>query len=271
MITEYYKSTKDFFSTINNRLTQRFYKKYIASNSIVNNSSDRSFYGTSSYEESLQFAEKGDLSNFSKIKNAQTKIKSKENEFVCKMKNILQPVGGVPVVPLALKGVPNCFLSRVKSKVPAKNLNLGIFVGVPCFITADEIIKYNSYIASFVNILEKNDVRVNLFFCKQCYPRSTNEDLQTLVIKLKSAEQPLNLLKLSYWLVNPSANRRQGFRWIETLPGGYKDPNYGLSVTINNYKKPDLKIDMKCILLNDLIKKGFGYEETIKYLQKTVL
>lgn len=266
MITEYYKSTKDYLSTINARPIQPYYKKYMSSCD-----SNPAFYGTESYEESVQFAEKGDLKNFALIKQEKTKIKSKECEFVLTVKNLLQPAGGVPVVPLALKGVPNCFISRVKAKIPVKVLNLGLYVGVNHSTASDSIVKYSSYIASFISILEMNNIRINLFYCKQSYSKSVKADSQILVVKLKKAEQPLNLLKLSYWLINPSVNRRQGFRWIETLPGGFKDGCYGISARKENFIKPNLKFDMRYIFLNDLIKKAYSYEGTIKYLQGIIL
>lgn len=119
-------------------------------------------------------------------------------------------------VPAALAGRPKSMYKIVRSRVPAKVLNLAYNQNIDYTIPASEIVAVAVRLANVILSLEKAGYQVNLYSAVCVYKGA---EAVGCFVRVKSAGQYLDVTRLAYCLVNPSFLRRSVFRFIETLPG----------------------------------------------------
>lgn len=235
---------------------------------------DRSFTGTKNFEESEDLRKYGDKESKDKImKVKETTDKVFEKYVGQKVKQFNDVVGFQPIVPNAILGLP---LSMVNQKrLPRKVKTIDIFynASIPWHVAKEDIELKGAYVLSAIDALERSGYRVNL------YVGSVSINLGSpcgYFINVKKAEQPLNLLKVSYYLVHPSFLRRTSFRIKENeenlkdcTHNGYgtnQDFNVQQSMMRNNLGEDTVIIDgsVKIKKNNDdetnlrLLVKAFG-------------
>lgn len=142
-------------------------------------------------------------------------------------------VGFVPNVPNYVMGHPLNMINRKSVKVPARVLDLVYFPNASGNVESSDIEETAAKVFNIITGLEKSGVRVNLFVA--FISRGTNDKQQiNLAVKIKSANQPFNLLKMVYPCVHPSFLRRHCFRLVERIGvtsgfSGYGHPIYDKS------------------------------------------
>lgn len=154
-------------------------------------------------------------------------------------------VGFAPVVPLAMKGVPNCMINMRMTPIKAKVLDVYYDITSSCGTDSDDIIKVGQSILGAIVELEQAGYRFNLYGV-QSY--SGSDDCDMLVVKLKSASQPLDLRRVSFPLTHTAFFRVIGFDWYSRVPGGTHRLGYGHAL---GYDYGDKQ-------LNDMARQIFG-------------
>lgn len=169
-------------------------------------------------------------------------------------------VGYAPVVPLALKGVPNCMMSMQMKPIKAKVLDVYYDITSSCGTSSDAIIKVGQSILGAIIDLEREGYRFNLY-AVQTY--SGGSDCDMLVVKVKSAGQPLDLKRVSFPLTHTAFFRVFGFDWYSRVPGGKYRGCYGHA----------MGYDYSESAMNDMAKDMFGknavYISCSRYLGKS--
>jgi len=248
---EVFDSVDAFASTIETRPQNR------TMTGKASETSSEYFAGTKDYKTASELLKNGDSANLDKLQTVNIKSLPVSNE----LKNTLckSVCGGVPLVPLALIGVPKNMLATRKTAKTAKVVNIIYNPNFHSGIAADDIIKAGAKVASLVKALELRKVRVNLFACL-CSKGDFGQMVAALV-NIKKAAAPFNMLRIAYPLINPSFLRRHYFKFIETCPAALTrryNSTYGGVLYLSDEKvceliKSKIKGDLIMIDGEDLI------------------
>lgn len=200
--------------------------------------------GCRSYDECLNYLSNGYQPTVEKLKDSikpNVKGTSKRITF----KNDI--VGGAPVVPLALIGVPNCMIdTKIK---PIKTKVLDIYYDITCSssTTSAEIIEAGQKLLATIMRFEQSGYKFNLY-AVQGYSDENSCDM--LTIKVKSSSQPLDIKRMSYTLTHTSFFRVLGFDWYSRTPKAKYRTAYGRTISYYfNYDEDRI---------NDFAKQVFG-------------
>ena len=177
---------------------------------------DKHWTKTESFEEAVSLFKNGWSDMASKLVQKLKVIESK-TEPTMKPRNTLSVCGYQAVVPLYLQGVPNNMMNKkmvpVKQKVITLNKSLDYNGGT----SSDKIVEESIKAMQIVKKLEAQGFRCNLNIClgtSAGYP----EKQFIIKVRIKSANEKLNVSKLAFPLVHPSMLRRLFFRFIEVYP-----------------------------------------------------
>lgn len=226
--------------------------------SLASNASDKGWHGTRSFEEASDLLKHGwpDMSE-----KLTTKLKAEgkmEPSYVSKIVYDVQ--GFQPIVPLYLQGVPTSMASRKKVVMKQKVVTINKDVSYSGGTTVDTIIEESIKAFRIIKRLESQGYRVNLNVClgtKRWPSSSADTDEQYYVrIRVKSANEKLNVSKLAFPLVNPSMLRRILFRFIEVYPSVSKSfvCGYGYPANDKDMKREFDGITLPAFISTDIDK-----------------
>lgn len=144
------------------------------------------------------------------------------------METIIDVAGFQPIVPLYLAGVPTNMVSRQFRPVKQKVVNITKLLNYSAGVSTEEIIEQSVIAMRIVKKLEAQGLRVNLSIAVG----TTAGDTEIVgKIRIKGANEKLNVSKLAFPMVHPSMLRRLYLRYIEVEPhvtqrfvGGYGRP-----------------------------------------------
>jgi hypothetical protein len=145
--------------------------------------------------------------------------------------------GFAPVVPLALKGVPNSMLNMIMKPIKAKVVDVLYDMTVSCGIRAEQQMKAGREVLAAVIDLEKQGYRFNIY---AAITFTGGKDADIICIKIKSAEQPLDIKRVSFPMAHTGFFRVIGFDWYSKVPGGEYRSGYGRGAYYN-WGKEDSK------------------------------
>lgn len=174
---------------------------------------DYSFTHTHSYDEAFKLLRYGDDESYELLKEVrkENNIDEMENS-VRKRKKLVQDVAGFqPIVPNAILGLPKSMLNSNYDLSRKKIVRIYFDASVHAGIQARTMALAGAKIMSYIDTLEYNDYRVELYIGDTSYVRGANE-VQGWGFPIKSSDQPLNIRKLSFYFINPSFLRRISFR-----------------------------------------------------------
>lgn len=203
-----------------------------------------SWEGCKTYDECLNYLANGYQPTVEQLK-ASIKPNIKGNGKRISFQNNI--VGGQPVVPLAMIGVPNCMIDTKIKPIKAKVLDIYYDIACGSGTTSDEIIEAGQKLLATIMRFEQQGYKFNLF-AVQTY--SSDNDCDMLVIKVKSSSQPLDIKRMSYTLTHTSFFRVLGFDWYSKTPKGKYRCCYGRNISSN--------FDFNGNSLNDFAKQVFG-------------
>lgn len=191
-----------------------------------NDMRDESFYeddwrGVKSYEEAEKLLMYGHQPTVDRMRTefkADVKGDSKRFSF----RNDI--VGAAPVVPLAMKGIPNCMVNSYMKPIKAKVVDIYYDMTDSARVDSDDIIKAGQVLLGTILELERQGYRFNVY-CTQCYNDGTTCDM--LVVKVKDATQPIDLKRMSFPLAHTGFFRCIGFDWYSRFPGAKYRCGYG--------------------------------------------
>lgn len=132
--------------------------------------------------------------------------------------------GFAPVVPLALMGVPNSMLDMKMRPIKAKVVDVYMDMTCSCGVSSDDIMEASRKILSAVIELERQGYRFNLYSCSGYFDSNTGD---VVAVKVKSAEQPLDLKRVSFPMAHTAFFRVLGFDWYSKFPIGKYRFGYG--------------------------------------------
>ena len=179
---------------------------------------DKWWTKTESFEEAVNLFKNGWSDMATKLVQKLKIIESK-TEPTMKPRNKLDVCGYQAIVPLYLQGVPNCMVNKkmvpVKQKVITLNKSLDYNGGT----SSDKIVDESIKAMQIVKKLEAQGFRCNLNICLGT-SAGWGKDARQFIIKvrIKSANEKMNISKLAFPLVHPSMLRRLFFRFIEVYP-----------------------------------------------------
>lgn len=209
-ITETFNGVHEFLNVIGKREPNKVFK----GQSLSSEENDYDFTMTNDYAESEELMGAGykeGLNNLNKCKTV------KINHTTNIRKNIPQTgiVGYAPHVPNAIAGVPQSMISSQRIEQKAKVLTIVYDCGAHAKVKAERFVTAGRHMLDLVQMLELQGYRVRVdiqeAFC-------THKEKAICRITVKNHRQPINPLKISYLMLHPSFFRRQGFKWLETVP-----------------------------------------------------
>lgn len=228
-----FDSLSEFYNYIcHTPINKAFKNKSILTSEDTN---DYDWYLTKSFDEASNLLKNGwqvcaeELTQ--KLKSIET-----QKEIQSEYKNILSMCGYQAIVPLYLQGVPNNMVN--KKLVPVKNkvITINKTISVSASVSSETMKKESIKCFQIIKKIEQSGIRVNL-----------NLMISTghvcVKIRLKSANERLNISKLAFPLIHPSMFRRLYFKFVEvypTIPQNYIY-GYGRIPSESEFKKLCLK------------------------------
>lgn len=184
--------------------------------------------GVKTYDEALELLRNGYQPTVEKMAGVFKANKSGEAKRFSFINNVQ---GFAPVVPLALKNVPNCMINMQMKPIKSKVVDVYYDMTASCSTDSDKIIKAGQTLLGTIVELEKQGYRFNLY-AVQTY--SDTESCDMLVVKIKSSGQPLDLKRISFPLTHTAFFRVVGFDWYSKVPGGKYRDGYGCGIAYKN-------------------------------------
>lgn len=185
------------------------------------------WHGVDSYEEALQLLRDGYQPAVEMLKDALKTNKSSTSEQ--KRISFMNDIQGfAPIVPLALKGVPQSMVNMTMKPIKCKVIDVYYDMVVSSLTTPEEIIDNGKRLLGVIMNLEKRGYKFNLY-AVQTYS-NTNQGCDMLTIKVKDSSRPLDIKKMSYVLMHPAFFRVIGFDWYSKVPNGVYRENYGHNI-----------------------------------------
>jgi hypothetical protein len=173
---------------------------------------DLEFHGVKSYGEALELLRTGYQPTVEKLQTALKANVLGNGKRVAFENNVH---GFAPVVPLALKGVPNSMINATMKPIKCKVVDVYFDLGVTCCITSEQIIEAGQKLLGTIIELEKQGYRFNLY-ALQAF--SDYRDADVLCVKVKSSDKPLDIKRISFPLTHPAFFRVIGFDWQSKSP-----------------------------------------------------
>lgn len=185
---------------------------------------NKSFTGVENYQEALDLLRNGYQPTVENLKQA-LKVNKGIVEKRVKFENNIH--GFAPVVPLALKGVPNSMVNMTMKPVKLKVLDVYYDMTISCCTSTSEIIRNGQKVLGAIINLEKQGYRFNLYAVQTYYK---NNDADMLCVKVKSSDRPLDLKRISFPLTHPAFFRVIGFDWYSKCPVAKYRGGYGKAI-----------------------------------------
>lgn len=183
--------------------------------------------GVNSYEEALEYMKGGYQPTVDKLRTAFKASRMGEGTRFS-FQNQIQ--GFAPVVPLALKNVPNCMVNMQMKPIKAKVVDVYYDMASSASVSSCQIIEAGQKLLATVVELERQGYRFNLF-AVQGYSDDASCDM--LVVRVKRDNQPLDLKRVSFPLTHTAFFRVIGFDWYSKVPGGKYRRAYGVAIGNN--------------------------------------
>lgn len=184
---------------------------------------DSKFTKTQSFDEAIELFKNG-WSDMANKLTQKLKVIENKTQPIMRPKNFMSVAGYQAIVPLYLQNAPNNMMN--KKMVPAKQkvITLNKSIDYHGGVKAEQIIDESIKAMQVVKKLEAQGLRVNL----NIVLGSKADGKQFILkIRIKSANEKLNVSKLAFPLVHPSMLRRLFFRFVEVYPKITKGFKFG--------------------------------------------
>lgn len=198
-----------------------------------------SFTKTKNFEEAVELFKNGWSDMASNLVQKLKVIESKTTPMM-KPRSKLDVCGYQAIVPLYLQGIPNSMVNKkmvpIKQKVVTLNKSIDYHYGVK----AEQIIEESIKAMQIIKKLEAQGYRCNLNLALGSTAGYGSDKKQFVMkVRIKSANEKLNVSKLAFPLVHPSMLRRLFFRFMEVYPNVTKPfvSGYGAPATSDELRK----------------------------------
>lgn len=182
--------------------------------SLASVSGSYKFTQTKNYEQATQLFKDGWNSMANELTKS-LKVKQHQVENAQVQKVMFDIVGFQASVPRYLQGIPTSMVNKKLVPVKQRVITLNKDVSYNCGINTSDIVNSSVQVLHLIKKIEAQGIRVNLNLIWGCKAGDTKELIK---IRLKSANERLNISKLAFPLVHPSMLRRLLFRYLEVVP-----------------------------------------------------
>lgn len=205
-------------------------------NDMRNKSMSKGFEGVENYDEALQIMNDGWAEEVKGLQATVNKVKTMTQKRIA-FRNEIQ--GFAPIVPLAILGVPNAMINTIMKPIKSKVISVYYNMGISWGNDAEVIVKNGRKVVEAIVNLENSGYRVNLYSL-QSYSDEEGSDI--LAVKVKSANQPLDLKRICFPIMHAAMFRVIGFDWYSKFPKGTYRIGYGkpLSIALGDEKAQGL-------------------------------
>ena len=185
--------------------------------------------GTSSYEEAVSLFKNG-WQDMAKTLTKSIKVKQNQVENAQVQKVMYDIVGFQASVPRYLQGIPTSMINKKLVPVKQRVITLNKDISYNAMVRTDDIIEASVQTIHLIKKIEAQGIRVNL---NLIWGSGAGETREVIKIKLKSANERINISKLAFPLVNPSMLRRLCFRYFEVAPTITKEYRFGYGTPLD--------------------------------------
>lgn len=234
-----FRTISEFKQFISKTPTNKVFRDSSSLDSKMTGKFAQEFTGTESFGEAIELLESGWTD---KSKELTTKLKAVERDMapVLKQQRVIGVAGYQPIVPLFLVGAPAAMqstkLQPVKQKVVTVVKSISYNGGVSAANWTEQGLKA----LAIVKKLEANGYRVNVDIVRGGYG-SIYSDYHGIAcrVRVKHANERLNVSKLAFAMCNPSMQRRLMFRFTETYDKVTEDfkNTYGRTFSKRDWEK----------------------------------
>lgn len=169
--------------------------------------SEGTWYGGVSYTEALDLLKSGWDSGSKLLTTKLSGVKT-HDEIEKQYKNILDVCGFQPIVPMYLNGAPNCMVRRTLKPIKNKVITINRSLSASSSVSSEKIMNESVKVFQIIYKLEKSGYRVNLNLV-------ISTGIFAVKIRLKSANERLNVSKLAFPMIHTAMFRRLFLRCIE--------------------------------------------------------
>lgn len=178
---------------------------------------DSSWFGCKNYEDALDMLKYGWTEKIETVKSLANKVSTQGTEN--KRMSFQNSVAGfAPIVPLAIMNVPNSMMDTKIKPIKSKVVRILYNLTMSCGTSAKDILKNGLKVVKAIINLENSGYRCEVMAMQNYYNRNGWCDL--LMLKIKDANQPLDLKRVMFPLIHPAMFRVIGFDWQDKLPTG---------------------------------------------------
>lgn len=217
---EIYKSANDVVIDCKNRkITDNQFENKERGDGI-----SKDFTSVENYGEALELLKLGYQPTVEKLRES---LKANGNGDSKRIKFENNIYGFAPVVPLALKGVPNSMINTTIKPMKFKVIDVYYDMTVNWSISTQEIIENGQKVLGAIMALESQGYRFNLYAVQTYY---NNNDLDMLCVKIKSSDRSFDLKRMSFPLTHPAFFRVIGFDWYSKCPVAKYRIGYGRAI-----------------------------------------
>lgn len=194
------------------------------------------FTQTASFEEAVELFKNGWSDMATKLVQ-RLKVLENQTQHAVKAKPTLSVCGYQAVVPLYLQGVPNSMVNKKMIPVKQKVVTLNKSIDYSGSVGSNTIIEESIKAMQIVKKLEAQGYRCNLnIVLGSSAGHGAKERRFIMKVRVKSANERLNVSKLAFPLVHPSMLRRLFFRFIEVYPNVTKSFVSGYGAPASSYE-----------------------------------
>lgn len=174
------------------------------------------WYGVPDYNAALELLNTGYQPVVSKL-NEELKVTSKLGPRFA-FSNEVQ--GFMPVIPLALNGLPRCMLDVRIKPIKTKVLDIYYDMTATSEKDVDDFIKAGKMLLGTILALESQGYKFNLYALQSYWDcrNYAKHAIDLLCVKVKSSDRPLDLKRISFPLTHPAFFRVIGFDWESKSP-----------------------------------------------------
>ena len=183
----------------------------------------QSFTQTKSYEEATSLFKNGWDSMAQNITH-QLNVKKCQTLDTHVQKVMFDVVGFQASVPRYLQGIPTNMVNKKLVPIKQKVITLNKDISYNAMTSTQDIIDASIQTLQLIKKIEAQGIRVNL---NLIFGAKADKNTEVVKIRLKSANERLNISKLAFPLVHPSMLRRLLFRYIEVAPTVTKGFKWG--------------------------------------------
>lgn len=141
-------------------------------------------------------------------------------------------VGGAPIVPNVIRGLPRNMIG-IKKQVVAQRapvVNLFVDITVSSHIKTHQIKEMALKIVADIAELESSGYKVNLYSTSCFCDWNTGKVAESVAVKVKDCNQRFNAKRLAFAMIHPAMSRCLMFQWYNYVPGGKNQFCYGTPI-----------------------------------------